>query len=105
MTKMKISETDRKAIIRAMAAARKAGYFAKHNFRACRNSAQDALREMGRTENYLYSVKNSQVNGELHFYWNGDGVALVDMLKFEGLVVERPGGDHASIKVKLSAAA
>lgn len=105
MTQLKISETHRQAIIRAMAAARKAGYFAKHNFRACRNSAQDALREMGRTENYLYSVKNSQANGELHFYWNGDGDSLVNILKSEGLAVEWPGDCNASIKVNLSAAA
>lgn len=104
MTQVKINEVDRKAIIKAMAAARKAGYFAKHNFHACRNFAQDALRETGDIEKYIFSIKNGHANGELFFYWSGDGNALVSFLKAEGLAVEWSGDSHNAIKVKLKPA-
>lgn len=105
MRHKQISEIERKAIVRAMAAARKIGYFAKHNFKANRNIAQDALLEAGVTDQFLYSVNDRCDNQMVHFYWAGNGKALVDLLRAHGLEVEWPGNSHSAIIVKLKPAA
>lgn len=101
MRRKMISETERKAIIRAMAAARKLGYFAKHNFKASRNSAQDALSEQGIQDQFIYSINDRCDNQMVNFYWAGNGNVLADLLRAEGLTVEWDNTRHMSIIVKL----
>lgn len=105
MRSKKITEVDRKAIVRAMAAARKLGYFAKHNFKANRNSAQDALSEQGIQDQFIYSINDRCDNQMVNFYWAGNGKTLADLLRAEGLTVEWDNTRHMSIIVKLQPAA
>lgn len=105
MRSKKITEADRKAIIRAMSAARKIGYFAKYNFKNDRNIAQDALSAMGVQNQFIYSINDRCDNQMVCFYWSGNGKALVDLLRAEGLTVEWPDSPHQSIIVKLQSAA
>lgn len=100
LPKKTISEKNRKAIIRAMAAARKAGYFAKHHFSTDRNIATDALRELGHTQ-YIYSIKGRTIDHVLYFFWAGDGHVLTALLRDQGLDVGWSGQPHNSILVKL----
>ena len=105
MRSKKVTEADRKAIIRAMAAARKIGYFAKYNFKNDRNVAQDSLISMGVQNQFIYSVNDRCDNQMICFYWSGNGKALVDLLCAEGLTVEWPDSPHQAIVVKLQPAA
>ena len=105
MRSKKINEADRKAIIRAMAAARKIGYFAKHHFKNDRNIAQDALIKLGVRNQFIYSINDRSDSQEVNFYWAGNGKTLVDLLRAEGLTVEWTESEFQAITVKLQPAA
>jgi hypothetical protein len=102
MSKPDICETPRKAMLRAMAAARKLGYFAKHEFKFDGDIAKNAVcdREL---EQFVYSLKyrpTSLVQRDfVIFYWAGEGQTLVDLFRSQGLKVEWEGGVLNSIRV------
>jgi hypothetical protein len=102
------SEAQRKAVLRAMAKARKLGYFAKLDFKFDGDIAKDAIQDRGLTQ-FVYSLKpraKSIVDRDfVIFYWAGDGQKLVDLLRAEGLKVEWEGEVRHSIQVYTQSAA
>jgi hypothetical protein len=96
------SEAQRKAVIRAMAQARKLGYFAKLDFKYDANIARDEIEDQGFAQ-FIYSLKpreKSIVDRDfVIFYWAGDGQKLVDLLRAQGLKVEWEGEERHSIQV------
>lgn len=102
MARPDICETPRKAIIRAMAQARKLGYFAKFGFRQEKRPALDELEACGITE-FVFALKYyaDYMHAEefVSFIWAGDGQVLVDMFRSQGLKVEWEGESQHVIRV------
>lgn len=94
--------TVRAKIAAAFKSLEKRGYFARAAWQCCQSCGCAALPEG--TENYVFyhrqDVDCLRETGGCYLAWGGDGQAIADAMRAEGLVVEWDGSPTTRILVR-----